>query len=44
MHLDDEISKSSIRLCFSKFNTMDEAKIAANIISENYKCLIETHA
>ena len=37
MHLDDEISKSSIRLCFSKYNTFDEAKKAANLMYEKYK-------
>lgn len=37
MHLDDEISKSSIRLCFSKYNTFGEAKKAANLMYEKYK-------
>ena len=37
MNLDDEISKSSIRLCFSKYNTFGEAKKAANLMYEKYK-------
>ena len=37
MHLDDDISKSSIRLCFSKYNTFGEAKKAANLMYEKYK-------
>jgi cysteine desulfurase len=37
MHLDDEISKSSIRLCFSKYNTFGEANKAANLMYEKYK-------
>ena len=34
MHLSDEVSKSSLRLCFSKYNTMPEAEKSANLMYE----------
>ena len=34
MHLSDEVSKSSLRLCFSKYNTMLEAEKSANLMYE----------
>ena len=43
MHLDDDISKSSIRLCFSKYNTFDEAKQAADLMCEKYNLIKSTH-
>ena len=40
MHLSEEISKSSIRLCFSKYNTPNEAVNAAEIMHNQYKQVI----
>ena len=40
MHIDDKISSSSIRLCFSKYNTIDEVNIASKIIAEVYQNII----
>ena len=34
MHLSDEVSKSSLRLCFSKYNTTLEAEKSANLMYE----------
>ena len=39
MHLSDKISKSSIRLCFSKFNTLEDPIKAAELIYTKYKSL-----
>ena len=41
MHLSDEISKSSIRLCFSKYNTSDEAIKAAEIMHSHYDKILD---
>jgi len=41
MHLSDEISKSSIRLCFSKYNTSDEAIKAAEIMHSHYDQILD---
>ena len=40
MHLSEEISKSSIRLCFSKYNTPNEAVNAAEIMHNQYTQVI----
>ena len=39
MHLSDKISKSSIRLCFGKFNTLEDPIKAAELIYTKYKSL-----
>ena len=36
LHLSEEISKSSIRLCFSKYNTIEEINQAVDLIYQNY--------
>lgn len=36
LHLSEEISKSSIRLCFSKYNTIEEINRAVDLIYQNY--------
>lgn len=41
MHLSDEISKSSIRLCFSKYNTTNEAIKAAEIMHSHYDQILD---
>ena len=41
MHLSEEISKSSIRLCFSKYNTPDEALNAAEKMHNEYTQVID---
>ena len=43
MHLDDDISKSSIRLCFSKYNTIDEVDRASKILTDIYSNILEDH-
>ena len=42
MHLSEEISKSSIRLCFSKYNTSDEVIEAAKIMHSHYYEVTDT--
>lgn len=41
MQMSDEISKSSIRLCLSRYNTKEEIERASKIISNTYKNIIE---
>ena len=42
MHLSEEISKSSIRLCFSKYNTSDEVIEATKIMHSHYYEVTDT--
>ena len=39
MNFSDEISKSSIRLCFSKYNSFDDAEMAANLLYQTYSSI-----
>ena len=37
MHLPDKISKSSVRICFSKYNTYEDAEMAAELLYQKYQ-------
>lgn len=39
MQLEEEISKSSIRLCFSKYNTLADSEKAAKLMYEKYELI-----